>query len=166
VIRMSSQTQISQTPNLNLIYETSSPIQNKTTILWVSRHSPLPAQIKALEEKLGVVKIYQFAGNVPSAEFVVDLVKQLEAKIVIPVLPLSIIARLSELTRSNNFTLLWAEMEQVKVMNTEPKAGVDYNPEVETVVVAAGAHEARSYKIMRFKQFHRIISVTMVTEPW
>jgi len=166
VIRMSSQTQISQTPNLNLIYETSSPIQNKTTVLWVSRHSPLPAQIKALEEKLGVVKIYQFGGTVPNAEFVADLAKQLGAKIVVPVLPLSIIARLSELSRVSGFTLLWAEMEQVKVLSYEPKAGADYNPENETVVVAAGAHEQRSFKIMRFKQFHRIISVTMVTEPW
>jgi len=126
----------------------------------------LPTQIKALEEKLGAVRIYQFGGTVPNAEFVVELVKQLGAKIVIPVLPLSIIARLSELTRSNGFILLWAEMEQVKVLSYEPKPNDDYNPENETVVVAAGAHEQRSFKIMRFKQFHRIISVTMVTEPW
>jgi len=159
---LNPQTQI---PQVSLIYETPSK-PNPVTILWVSRHNPLPAQIKALEEKLGAVKIYQFGGTVPNAEFVADLAKQLGAKIVIPVLPLSIIARLTELARSNNFTLLWAEMEQVKVLSYEPKAGVDYNPEVETVVVAAGAHEAKSYKVMRFKRFNIIKAVRLEMEPW
>jgi len=157
---LNSQTQVS------LIYETPSPIQNKTVILWVSRHSPLSAQIKALEERLGAIKIYQFGGTVPNAEFVADLAKQLGAKIVIPVLPLSIIARLTELARTAGFTLLWAEMEQVKVMNAEPRVGVDYNPEIETVVVAAGAHEKKSFKIMRFKRFNVIKAVKLEMEPW
>jgi len=154
-----SQTQI------QVVYETPTQ-EKKNVVLWVSRHSPLPLQIETLEQKLGAIKVYQVSGTVPSAEYVVEVAKQLSARYIIPVLPLSFIARLVEFSKANGFTVLWAEMEQVKVLPYEPRPNVDYNTENETVVVAAGAHEERTFKIMRFKRFNVIKAVRLEMEPW
>lgn len=109
------------------------------------------------------------AERIPNADYIVDnFVKPNIGKyariVVIPVLPLSMIARLVELSRFNSFEVWWAEMEQVKVLSSEPVPNRDYNPYNETVVVAAGAHEQKSYKIMRFKKFHRIKRIVMEME--
>ncbi len=156
-----------QTPSLklDLIYESPTGMF-KHHILWVSRHSPLKAQIEALERKLGAIVVYQLSGYISDADEVMDVAMRLGAHFIIPVLPLSFIARLVELARRVGKTVLWAEMEQVKLMDNEPKPGVDYDPNVETVVIAAGAHEQRSYKIMRFKRFHVIKAVKLELEPW
>jgi len=147
------------------IYETPSSTGTKTIVLWVSRHLPLKKQIEALEAKLGPIVIYQVQ-YAPNAQYIADVAQKLGAKIVIPVIPLSMIAALTELQNKYGFVVLWAEMEAVKTLTTEPIPGLDYDPAVETVVVAAGAHETKTYRIMRFKQFHRIKAVKLELEPW
>jgi len=144
------------------IKEFYSDPQPEHIVLWVSRHPPIKAQIETLKKKLGSIKVLQVSGLIPSAEFVAELVKKFNAQYVVPVLPLSFIARLSELARKNGFTLLWAEMEMVKQMNSEPKPNVDYNPENEVFIKG---YEG-TYKIMRFKQFHVIKAVKLELEPW
>lgn len=129
-------------------------------VLWVSRHKPLEAQIRTLEDKLGTIMVYQFIGKVPSAEYVVEVAKRLNAKYIIPVLPLSIIAKLVELAKKHGITVLWAEMEQVKTLQHEPKPNTDYDPECETVVGTEGL-----FKIMRFKRFHKIKAIRLELEP-
>ncbi|RLE42691.1 hypothetical protein DRJ19_03665 [Candidatus Woesearchaeota archaeon] len=132
-----------------------------TTILWVSRHPPLPAQIKVLKEKLGDIKLVQVIGTIPGAEYVIDLAKDLNAKVIVPVLPLSFIAHLSEMARREGLTVLWAEMEQTKMVNYEPKPSVDYNPENETWV-----RGYNNYRVLRFKKFHVVKAVKLEFEPW
>ncbi|RLG50049.1 MAG: hypothetical protein DRN90_00300 [Thermoproteota archaeon] len=129
-------------------------------ILWVSRHNPLPSQVKELERKLGKIEIVQFAERVPNAEFVIELAKKHGAKIIVPVLPLSIIARLVELANKEDITVLWAEMEQVKMLYN-PVPFQDYDPTIETVVAAG-----ESYKVMRFKRFHKIKAIRLELEEW
>ena len=75
-------------------------------VLWVSRHRPLRAQIDRLIDLLGDVQIVQLKGIIPNAEFVVkflELSSDSTKRIVIPVLPLSIIGRLVELSKKHNF---------------------------------------------------------------
>ena len=136
--------------------------QTHTTVLWVSRHPPIEAQIKALEEKLGAVKVIQLSGFIPNAEFVVEKAKEVGAKYIVPVLPLSFIARLVELSRRNGFTVLWAEMQQVSIIDHEPVEGKDYDPATEVWIKGY----ENTYKIMRFKQYHIIKAIRLELEPW
>ena len=146
--------------SLRKVYE--SQAVEKTTVLWVSRHPPLPAQLEELERKLGGVVVYQLSGTIPNAEYVVEKAKELNAKYIVPVLPLSMIARLSELSRREGFTVLWAEMQQVKILSSEPKPGKDYDPESETYIKGIEG----TYKIMRFVRFHKIRAVRLELEPF
>jgi len=136
-----------------------------TVVLWVSRHEPLGSQIDELKRKLGNVSIVQISGTIPNAEYVAELAKGAKAKYVIPVLPLSFIARLVELSKTNGFTVLWAEMEQVKQLKTEPLPHKDYDPYCETVTTAVGIDGSRTFKVMRFKQFHVIKAVKLELQP-
>lgn len=142
------------------VYESGGP-GGKTVVLWASRHPPLPAQIRGLEEKLGPIVVYQMSGMIPNAEYIAEKARELKAEYIVPVLPLSMIARLTELSRREGFTVVWAEMQQVKMLNSEPKPGEDYDPETETYIKGAEG----TYKVMRFKQFHKIKSVTLELEP-
>jgi len=142
---------------------------SRTLVIWVSRHAPLKSQLNVLKEKLGEYELKVVAERIPNAEYIVEnFIKPNATKydriVVIPVLPLSMIARLTELSRRFNFEVWWAEMEQVKTLHREPTPGKDYDPYDETVVVAAGAHEQVSYKIMKFKKFHRIKRIVMEME--
>ena len=142
--------------SLRKVYE--SQAVEKTTVLWVSRHPPLPAQLEELERKLGGVVVYQLSGTIPNAEYVVEKARELNAKYIVPVLPLSMIARLTELSKRHGFTVLWAEMQQVS-------QGTGTPPEIdkarEVIVEAHG-----TWKVMRFKQFHKIKAVKLELEPF
>lgn len=144
---------------LTKIYETPTKTK-KTIVLWVSRHPPLPVQKTALERAIGPIAMYQLSGTIPNTEYILDRVLELGAKYIVPVLPLSMIARLVELTRRHGITVLWAEMEQVKITSSEPRAGEDYDPESEVWIKG---YEG-TYKIMRFKRYHRIKAVKLELE--
>jgi len=131
-------------------------------VVWASRHAPLTSQLAELRKRLGPIRVVQIP-SIPNAEWLAQRARQLNASLIVPVLPMSMIARLVEL--SKDIPVAWAEMEQVKTMTSEPRPNIDYDPINETVVVAAGAHEQRSYRIMRFKQFHRIKAIRMELEP-
>lgn len=130
----------------------------KTVVLWVSRHPPLPAQVKELEGKLGPVAVYQLSGMIPNAEYVAEKVAETSAEYVVPVLPLSMIARLTELARRQGFTVLWAEMEQI-AQGTGTPPTID-----ETREVVTQAHG--TWKVMRFKAFHVVKAVRLELEPF
>jgi len=129
-------------------------------ILWVSRHPPLPSQIRFLEKKFEDPKIIQVSGRIPNAEYVAETAQNFNAKVIIPVLPLSFIARLVELSRKFGFEVWWAEMEQVGIVSYQPEPHKDYNPETDAFIKG---YEG-TYKIMRFKKFHRIKEIKMVME--
>jgi len=91
----------------------------KVKILWVSRHPPLPVQFQFLREKLGEIEIIQIVGHIPSAEYVVEEAKKRGAKYILPVLPLSFVARLVELAKQHDLTILWSEMKTIYSGNKE-----------------------------------------------
>lgn len=136
----------------------------QTTVLWVSRHSPLKAQIQQLKTKLGAVRIVQVRGIVPNAETVIEIAKQYGASIIVPVLPLSMIARLVELGRKQNLTILFARMEAIAQVRSieEAQRLVAEKPEARTFTTYADG----SVKVHEFRGFEVIKAVQIVTEPW
>lgn len=139
-------------------------------VVWVSRHPPIASQIDELKKKLGKIVLHRISGKIPNAEYIVDYVEKLIDTLhlhgapvyIIPVLPLSMIAKLTELARQKGWNVLWAEMEQVKILDHEPKPLKDYDP---TREVWIKGYE-NTYKIMRFKGFHRIKAVKLELEPF
>ena len=149
--------------NVKCIYSTKNAENEfNINVLWVSRHPPINAQIEALENKLGGINLFQLAGTVPNAEYVMEMAKKTHAEVIVPVLPLSMIARLAELCRKENIVLLWAEMEQVKLLNHEPKPEKDYDPNTEVWIKGY----ENTWKVMRFKGFKKIKQVKLELEDW
>ena len=136
----------------------------QTTILWVSRHRPLASQIMELKKKLGRVRILQVTGVVPNAESVMEIALQHNAKVIVPVLPLSFIARLVELAKKHGITILFARMEAIAQVKSieEASAIVAEAPDRRTFTTYADG----TIKIHEFKQFEIIKEVKLVTEPW
>ena len=126
-----------------------------TTVLWVSRHDPLLWQVAELRRLLGPVKVIQLSGRIPSAEYIAEKAREHGAKVVVPVLPLSMIARLVELAR--DFEVWWAEMEQVAQGKGEPPRYDEYR---ETILTSP-----EGWKVMRFVRFHRVKAVRIESEP-
>ncbi len=143
------------------IYNDPEPV---TVVLWVSRHKPLPVQIQRLKEKLGNIRIIQVDGTVPNAETVVEIAQKHNAKIIVPVLPLSFIARLVELSKRYGFTVLYAKMEAIATVGTweEAKRIIEEAPDRRTATTYADG----TIKIHEFKGFEVIKAVQIVTEPW
>jgi hypothetical protein len=145
------------------IYESARPSKSKTVVLWVSRHMPLPAQILELERKFNSVIVYQMKGTIPSAEVVAEVAKQLNASIVVPVLPLSMIARLAELSRQNGFTVVIARMNSIATTKSAEEAMrlVQEAPERRTMATYADG----TIRVFEFERFEKLIEIKLVTEP-
>jgi len=141
-----------------------SPTKTKTTVvLWVSRHPPLKAQIEALERKLGSIAIYQMSGLIPNAEAVAEEAVKLNARVVVPVLPLSMIARLSELAKTSLMVLL-ARMENIATTRDPDEARriVSEKPTSRTLATYADG----LVRVFEFKRFEKLVRVELVTEPF
>jgi hypothetical protein len=154
---------MSSTYTVARVYESVKPSRSKTVVLWVSRHMPLPAQIMELERKLNSIVVYQLKGTVPNAEVVVEVAKQLNASIVIPVLPLSMIARLAELSKQNGFTVVIARMNSIATTKSAEEAArlVQEAPERRTLATYADG----TIRVYEFERFEKLIEVKLVTEP-
>ena len=138
-----------------------------TRVLWVSKHKLLPIQIQTLRFKLGDYKliIYDTSRHkLPNAEWLIEnVIIPLRIDIVIPVLPLSMIARLAKLSEKYGFQVWWSEMEQIKIMDRKPVQNKDYDPEMDTVI-PLGGESPMKYKVMRFVGFYRIKDIRFEME--
>ena len=144
------------------VYESKKVTETETIVLWVSRHSPLRSQIEELEKRLGSIVVYQMSGLVPNAEAVVEVAKKLNAKYVIPVLPLSMIARLSELAKT--FTVLLARMNNIATARDPDEARriVSEKPTSRTLATYADG----TVRVFEFERFEKLVRVELVTEPF
>lgn len=146
---------------LKKVYESQSG-REKTVVLWVSRHPPLRLQVEELEERLRNIVIYQLSGVIPNAEFVVQKAREVNARYIVPVLPLSMIARLVELSKNSEFIVLWAKMIAVGMYDREPQPHKDYDPRKEVYIKV----DEENYRIMRFEGFYRLRAVRLELEPF
>jgi hypothetical protein len=140
----------------------------EVVVLWVSRHPPLPAQLRELEKKLGPIKLERLSSPIPSAEYVIGKAEELCARVIIPVLPMSFIARIVEYARQHGFVVLYAKMQLVFEAEKSNGEAVKYawklvheDPERRTAVGYADC-----IRVFEFQCFEKVIDVKVVTEPW
>lgn len=134
-------------------------------VLWVSRHRPLEAQISELQEKLGDdVEIEILSGNIASVEEVVRVAREIGAKYIVPVLPLSMVARLAELQKSEGFTILFAKMVAIASMKDMGEAVklVSEDPSRRNTA----AYSDGTVRVFEFVGFEKLVKVELVTEPF
>lgn len=112
----------------------------KKRILWVSRHSPLPNQLKELDRIFKDYEVVQYNGFIRDAKHVVELMKSYKADEVVTILPMTIIYHL---LKEEGIEPIFPEMERV--------TGDDYD------YVDPGT--GKRYK---FKRFVRIIDFEIV----
>jgi len=146
------------------IYETPSYKGTRVVVLWASRHPPLKAQIAELERRFGAVTIYQMSGVIPNAESVADVASKVNASIIVPILPLSMLARLVELRRqSNNFTILSARMNCIATTKdvAEAQKIIDEAPSKRSLAT----HADGLVRVYEFERFEKLVEIKLVTEP-
>jgi len=122
-------------------------------ILWLSRHDPLPAQIKYLKEKLGDIEIEKKSVIVKDANHAMSLIKETNADIVIPVLPQSVIMHIAPQCAQENILLLRADMELLH--ECDPVCQYFYKS---TDTWVNGRH-------YRFKEFKKLKEIKIIEEP-
>lgn len=134
-------------------------------VLWISRHNPLKSQILYLKQRLGDFQLVQHKEPVPTADRVVDLVKKHGAKYVMPVLPLSFIMRLVEVSKRENFTVLRAEMENIHNCSEQPCQ--EFNEETDTIMESRDFQSGEKiYRHFRFKGFKVLKDIVFIEEDF
>ncbi len=148
--------------NIEIVYDDDP--WKAVTVLWVSRHRPLPAQVKELRRKLGKVRVVMLSGIIPNAEFVADIATKFGASYVVPVLPLPFIARLVELGEKQGFKVLFARMRVIAEVKNfrEALKVVAEAPDKRVVTTYADG----TAKVHEFVSFELVKEVKVVTEPW
>ncbi len=115
-------------------------------ILWLSRHTPQPAQVAALEERFGDVEIIQRSVTLDNnprigADEVERMLAEIDADEMMSVLP---IAHVAELTR-RGIQPIRAAMIRMPTGNTLPNGEIEYR--------------------FDFARFEREVKVEILSEP-
>jgi len=138
---------------------------SKPVILWISRHKPLPAQLDVLWDKLGDYELITHEKPLSTAEDAVKLAREVGADYVIPVLPMSFIVRLVEVSKKERFKVLRAEMENIHNCTDYPCP--DYNEYMDTIMESRDFNTGqRIYRHFRFKKFVILKDILIVTEDF
>ena len=136
----------------------------KTRVLWVSRHDLLPAEEEFLKARLGNIEIIQYTDKVPSAEWLYEnVIKKLQIRYVLPVLPLSMVARLVELGKREGFTVLWSVMELLH--NDYSEDCPEYEPAMDAMVPGRDAEGRKMWRHYRFKEIKKIEALELRLSP-
>ena len=132
-------------------------------VLWLSRHRPLPVQIEALKEKLGDIILLEHSKPLPTVDKVLELIEDVEADYVIPVLPLTFVVRLVEESRKRKFKVIRPIMDLVHECSST--SCPDYDPRTDTLVETKDYETGRVfYRHYRFREFRILKEVQFVEE--
>jgi len=137
-------------------------------VAWVSRHTPLPAQISELKRLGYSDDIVVISKTFASVNDVMAEITAANATAAVVVLPLGMIAELLPLARREGVTLLWAEMAPPEPHPGPadkclgPKECEAFNPSSDVWLPLSGQPHGRH---LRFKRFHEILEVKLVTRP-
>jgi len=116
--------------------------------IWLSRHSPLPKQVLDLRAK--GIELVAIIPSVDTIDEILEIIKKHDAKYIIPVLPLSMIAKLLEKSQEYGFTILFAEMETIH--NGVCSSSCGFNPMTDTIYW--GKHiRFKGYKVLKDIKF-------------
>ena len=112
---------------------TESP-SNPPIILWMSRHDPLPAQLRELKKRLGDYHLVHWPKKISTDERAIQIIKELGARYVIPVIPESIVNRLVEVQEKHGFRVLIPVMEQLHLCKSDQCE--EFDPDTDAIVVS------------------------------
>lgn len=137
----------------------------KKRVLWISRHKPLPAQIRYLKERIGEFDLIIHSKPLSTARDAVHLAEVHKADYVVPVLPLSFIMHLVEEAKNRDFVVLRADMENLHNCSVVPCPMFDAGRDtiVETRDVSTGK---TFYRHFRFRGFKVLKDVVLVEEDF
>jgi hypothetical protein len=133
----------------------------KPKVAWVSKHPILPIQIKILKQKLGNPQILQYTQPFVSVEELYNALKQADVKYAVVVLPLSMIARLTEY---NDITWIWSEM--VKIHDDCPGLSCELFNSSTDVLLPTRSNYGMFYRHLRFSCFKKIKGVQLLLEDF
>jgi hypothetical protein len=143
-------------------------VGGRVVVLWVSRHEPVPIQLDVLRQKLGDVLVVKLQQAVPNAEYVIQKAKEVGARYIVPVLPLSMIAHLAEQAPRDGITILFSRMRVVAEARKDDHAALQRlfelyreKPEARTVV-----EYSDRLRLFEFERFEVVKKVEVVSEPW
>lgn len=120
-------------------------------ILWLSRHKPLKSEIDELKRIFGEIYIIQYPNKVENAEHVLNLIEYFGADEIVAVLPLTIIAKITE----KGVKPLRAEMTLLHTCKSKPCP--DFDPDRDWIDPTSKRH-------FRFTHFSRIHQVRIISE--
>jgi len=129
-----------------------------TVVAWVSRHRPLPIQIRKLKEKFGDIELVILNRTFRDVRDIYSDIKAVNAQYAVLVLPLSMISALVQLYK--DVVWLWAEMVPVHE-HCIGEDCPDFNAESDVIM-----HSPDAVRHLRFNEFRRILRVEMITEPF
>jgi len=134
-------------------------------VLWISRHKPLPAQIKYLEQKLGEFELLIWSKPLSTAKDAIELALKHSADYVIPVLPLSFIQYLVMEAKKYGITVLKADMQNLH--NCEVQPCPEYDPKTDTIMESRDMNTGQKiYRHFRFRGFKILKDIIIVEEDW
>lgn len=130
-------------------------------VAWVSRHPPLPAQIRMLKAKLGEdAKILRLGNTYTDANAVLLELMRAKATHAVVVLPLSMITRL--LNAPEEITWLRAEMMPAHSgACTENPPCEHFNEDTDVLMPSSNGN-----RHLRFKEFTKLVTIDVITEQW
>jgi hypothetical protein len=134
----------------------------KVRVAWVSKHPILPIQLQVLKQKLGSdIQIFYYTQPFVDVQELYATLKQADIQYAVVVLPLSMIARLSEF---HDITWLYSEMQ--KVHDNCPGLTCElFNSETDTILPTRSNHGI-FYRHLRFSTFKKIKGVQLLLESF
>ncbi len=135
------------------------------TVLWISRHEPLPVQIKTLEQKLRKFRLVKHSKPIATAEKAIELAKNVRADYIIPVLPMSFIIHLVSEAKKHGFTVLRAEMDTLHNCSKQPCP--DFDEFQDTIMESRDLDTGETiYRHFRFREFRVLREIKIVSEKF
>jgi len=138
--------------------------RGKPVVLWVGECKPLEAELAELKEILGDFTLVK--RKIHSTRKIVNTAIKLEAKVVIPFLPIKSVAELFRLCKRWGIEVWQSRMEKIRSIRRRPMVifpWEDYNPSTDRVVPETGIlrriFRRESYAIYRFNGFDRVVEV-------
>jgi 5,10-methylenetetrahydrofolate reductase len=137
----------------------------KKIVLWISRHKPLPSQVKYLEKKLEAFEIIQYTQPIATAQKAIELAEAVNADYIVPVLPMSFVVHLVNKAKEYNYTVLRSEMELIH--NCELENCPEYDEETDVILISKDLSTLEVIKRhVRFKEFVVLKDIKIITEKW
>ena len=130
-------------------------------VAWVSRHPPLPAQVRELERLLGPVRVEQVNRTYRNAEEVFEDIQRTGASVAVVVLPLPMLAQLLPLAKKAGVEVWMAKMEPVHECEGPGKCPA-FDAGRDVWLPLRGQPTGRH---LRFARFERVKEVRVITEP-